>query len=54
MLFWLYGQYIKYVGLYVFDNYVPDSTRYNMIASFTSFDRSTQAQQQRGAALVLR
>ena len=28
MQLWLYNQYIKKVGLYVFDNYVPDSTRY--------------------------
>ena len=28
MDFWLYGQYIKDVGLYVFDNYVPDSSWY--------------------------
>ena len=31
MDFWLYGQYVKMVGLYVFDNYVPDSTWYTLL-----------------------
>ena len=33
VLFWLYGQYSKYVGLYVFDNDAPESSWYTLLVA---------------------